>query len=66
MKIEELLARQGVVLYRTLHRFATPRGAATGPGRAAVRVNDGDAGRQWKMHALIYSRVADLCPARHG
>ena len=44
VKIEELLARQGVVVpYRTLHRFATER-CGYRAKESTVRVNDGEPG----------------------
>jgi transposase len=50
VKIEELLARQGVrVPYRTLHRFAVERcGFGTGRG-TTVRVADGDPGVECQL-----------------
>jgi transposase len=49
VKIEELLARQGVVVpYRTLHRFATERcGYRT--KESTVRVNDGEPGLELQV-----------------
>ena len=49
VKIEELLARQGVrVPYRTLHRFAVER-CGFGVGSATVRVLDGEPGVECQL-----------------
>ena len=49
VKIEELLARQGVVVpYRTLHRFATER-CGYRVKETTVRVNDGEPGAELQV-----------------
>jgi hypothetical protein len=61
VKIEQLLARQGVAVpYRTLHRFAVQRcGFGTGRG-TTVRVADGDPGVECQLDFAQMGVLLDL------
>lgn len=72
VKIEELLARQGVVVpYRTLHRFCVERAGYRGRGaRDTVRVNDGTPGEECQIDfakmGLLYDPSAGRRRAVHA
>ena len=67
VKIEELLARQGVrVPYRTLHRFAVERcGFRTGRG-TTVRVADGEPGVECQLDFAQMGCCSTPRPAAGG
>jgi transposase len=64
VKVQDLLARQGVVVaYRTLNRFATER-CGFGAAKTTVRVNDGEPGSELQVDFGRMGLVPD--PATGG
>jgi transposase len=64
VKVQDLLARQGVlVAYRTLNRFATQR-CGFGAAKTTVRVNDGEPGSELQVDFGRMGLIAD--PATGG
>jgi transposase len=64
VKIEELLARQGVrVPYRTLHRFATER-CGFRPRKTTVRVTDGEPGVECQVDFAQMGYLTDPATGR--